>query len=111
VVCHLIALSGFRTYQGIWRYTGLDDLIRLGKALTLGSMAAVFLVVYFYRFEGFSRAVFILNWMLTILFIGASRVSFRVVGELLRPRSPEHKRRRWRRSDSARDAQQSRSRT
>jgi UDP-GlcNAc:undecaprenyl-phosphate GlcNAc-1-phosphate transferase len=46
---------------------------------------AVVLLVFAHRFVGFSRTVFVLDWLLLIALIGGSRVSFRLFAEVLRP--------------------------
>jgi UDP-GlcNAc:undecaprenyl-phosphate GlcNAc-1-phosphate transferase len=84
LVCQLAAFALLRIYQGVWRYTALSDLIRLVQGVTLGTAAAVVALVLLQRFEGYSRAVFVLDWMLLLLFVSASRLSFRVFSELFR---------------------------
>jgi len=86
IVVQLAALAAFGAYRGIWRYTGLQDLLRLAQAVTAGTAGVVLYIVFAYRFEGYSRAVFILDWLLLLVFIGATRLSFRLLAELLRPR-------------------------
>ncbi len=69
-------------YRGVWRYMSVADLTTYGKAVAGGTIASVIAIVYIYRFEGYSRGVFIIDAMaLTLLIIG-SRASFRVFGEL-----------------------------
>ncbi|MEW6272055.1 MAG: hypothetical protein AB1689_22465 [Thermodesulfobacteriota bacterium] len=87
LACQLLALGSFHAYRGIWRYTTLADVIRLVKAISAGSVAAIVVVVYQFRFVGFSRAVFVLDWLLLVVLVVASRASFRVLGEVLRPRA------------------------
>jgi UDP-GlcNAc:undecaprenyl-phosphate GlcNAc-1-phosphate transferase len=81
--CQLAALALFRTYQDLWRYAGLHDLVNLLKASTVGTAAAVLAIVFLYRFEGYSRALFVIHWLLLNGFLAASRLSFRAIGELL----------------------------
>jgi len=47
-------------YRGIWRHTGLEDLGRLAKGVIGGTLLAVGALLFFYRFSGYSRAVFVL---------------------------------------------------
>jgi UDP-GlcNAc:undecaprenyl-phosphate GlcNAc-1-phosphate transferase len=77
-----LALSG--AYRGIWRYTGAGDLLRLGRGITLGTVAGVLYLLFTTRFAGLSRAVFVLDWVFLAVLVGASRVSFRLLGEALR---------------------------
>ena len=90
VLCQVGALALYRTYAGMWRYTSVSDLIRLTKAASLGSALAIVTIALVFRFEGFSRAVFILDWFLLVVFLYGSRVAFRILSEELRPAAPEH---------------------
>jgi UDP-GlcNAc:undecaprenyl-phosphate GlcNAc-1-phosphate transferase len=83
LACQVAALALFRTYQDQWRYAGLHDLVNLVKACTLGTAAAVLVLVFLERFAGYSRALFVIDWLLLIGFLAASRLSFRAIGELL----------------------------
>jgi UDP-GlcNAc:undecaprenyl-phosphate GlcNAc-1-phosphate transferase len=85
VGCQLVSLMAHRTYQGLWRYTSLDDLVRVVRATSLGTMVAVAVIVLVFRFEGHSRSVFVLDWLLVTTFLCGSRVGFRLLGDWLRP--------------------------
>jgi UDP-GlcNAc:undecaprenyl-phosphate GlcNAc-1-phosphate transferase len=87
IACQLVGLAVYRTSAGIWRYTSLADLVRLVQAATVGTVLAVAAVAFAYRFEGFSRTVFVLDWLLLTGFLCGSRVAFRLLGETLRPPS------------------------
>jgi UDP-GlcNAc:undecaprenyl-phosphate GlcNAc-1-phosphate transferase len=84
LACQLAAFGICRVYQGVWRYTSLPDLIRLAKAVTLGSAAAVITLLILYRFENYSRAVFVIDGILLLGLVGGSRLSLRLFAELLR---------------------------
>jgi UDP-GlcNAc:undecaprenyl-phosphate/decaprenyl-phosphate GlcNAc-1-phosphate transferase len=86
LACQLVAFATFRVYQGVWRYTSVPDLIRLIKGSAAGTALAVLVIVLLYRFEGFSRSVFVLDAVLLLLFVAGSRLSLRMFGELLRGR-------------------------
>ena len=73
-----LALSG--AYRGVWRYTSAGDLLRLGRGITLGTVAGVLYLLFTTRFAGLSRAVFVLDWVFLAVLVGASRVSFRLLG-------------------------------
>jgi UDP-GlcNAc:undecaprenyl-phosphate GlcNAc-1-phosphate transferase len=70
-------------YRGLWRYTGLDDLIVFVKAVVLSSVISVLVLLFAFRFEGFSRAAFILDGILMLLFLAGSRMAFRLFRQLL----------------------------
>jgi UDP-GlcNAc:undecaprenyl-phosphate GlcNAc-1-phosphate transferase len=70
-------------YKGIWRYVGVNELARLAVAVFVGSAVSGLAVMFFYNFHGPSRAVFILNGVMLLLFVGASRISFRLIAALV----------------------------
>lgn len=71
-----------RTHQGVWRHTGVSDLLRIARASALGTVFAVLGVLFVYRFDGYSRAVFVLYGIVLFLLVAASRISFRALDEL-----------------------------
>jgi UDP-GlcNAc:undecaprenyl-phosphate GlcNAc-1-phosphate transferase len=85
----MAALGFFRTYRSVWRYTDSRDLAALAAASTVGSVAAVLIVLFVYQFQGFSRSLFVLDWLLFTSLLAASRLSLRALSEMLRPRPAE----------------------
>jgi UDP-GlcNAc:undecaprenyl-phosphate GlcNAc-1-phosphate transferase len=83
LVAHVVILGVFGTYQDSWRHAGIRDLVRLAGAISAGTAAAMLVVLLVFRFEGYSRAVFAIHWLLAITFLGGSRVMFRALGELV----------------------------
>lgn len=74
----VLLLAG--VYRGGWRYAGLPEVVSLGKASTLGSLASVVAVAVIWRFDEFSRSVFVIDWMLFTWLLVLSRMSFRLLG-------------------------------
>ncbi len=70
-------------YRGIWRYTGLDNLIVFAKAVALSSVLSVLVVLFAFRFEGFSRTIFIIDALLMFMFLAGSRMAFRLFQRVL----------------------------
>ena len=70
-------------YRGLWRYTSLDDLIVFVKAVVLGSVVSVLAILFAFRFEGFSRTIFIIDALLMFLFLAGSRMAFRLFRQVL----------------------------
>ena len=69
----------FGLYKGMWRYAGINDLMRLLESVVVSSMMLIGLVLLAYRFNGFSRTVFILDGGLTLLFCGGLRLFIRTL--------------------------------
>jgi len=83
VLIKLAAFLAVGVYRGIWRYTSIGDLITFTKGVTLGSIGAVLAVLLIYRFEGFSRTVFVLDGILLLMAVVGSRMAFRVIRQVL----------------------------
>lgn len=72
-------------YRGIWRYVSLDNLLVYAKAVVVGSIASVLVIVFAFRFEGHSRAVFMLDAIILLMFLAGSRIAFRLFRKVLPP--------------------------
>jgi len=72
----------FKVYRGVWRYVGMDDLLRYLKA-ALGSVLLVGLGTYF-LFPGtpLPAAIFVLYFVYLFLGLAASRSSFRILDQV-----------------------------
>jgi UDP-GlcNAc:undecaprenyl-phosphate GlcNAc-1-phosphate transferase len=70
-------------YRGLWRYISLDNLIVYAKAVAAGSAVSVLVLLFAFRFQGFSRAVFVLDAMIFFLMLAGSRVAFRLFRQIL----------------------------
>lgn len=70
-------------YRGLWRYTSIGDLITFSKGVMLGSTLSILAILLLYRFEGFSRTVFILDGILLFLLVVGSRLAFRLIRQVL----------------------------
>jgi FlaA1/EpsC-like NDP-sugar epimerase len=68
----------FRMYQGMWRYTSLPDLLNVAKAVFASTATIIIAVLVIYHFIGYPRSVFIIDSVLTFLFIGGFRVGIRL---------------------------------
>ena len=69
----------FGLYKGMWRYTSLVDLFNILKGTITSSGIVTIAILFIYRFEGFPRSVFVLDWILTFIFIGGVRVTIRLL--------------------------------
>ncbi len=79
VVCvKMVIFVFFRLYRGMWRYTGLFDIINVVKAILVSSMSIVIIILLMYRFEGYPRSVFIIDCILSLIFITGIRVAIRL---------------------------------
>ncbi len=70
-------------YRGIWRYVGVDDLVTIAKSVAASTTICGVIVLFVYQMQGPSRAVFILNGLLLLVIVAASRFSFRLLAALI----------------------------
>ncbi|HEX8475853.1 MAG TPA: hypothetical protein VF666_17640 [Pyrinomonadaceae bacterium] len=70
-------------YRGIWRYVSVDNLVVYAKAVLISSIASVLAVLFAFRFEGYSRAVFILDGIILLMLLAGSRIAFRLFRKVL----------------------------
>jgi len=68
-----------KLYKGMWRYTSLVDLVNMIKASVISSTLIITAILLIYRFQGFPRSVFIIDWILTFCFCGGARVIIRLL--------------------------------
>lgn len=79
IIVNLLCFMGFGLYRGVWKYAGLYDVMAIFKAVTLGSLCSATVLLYLWRFQGFSRAVFIIDWLLLFLAVSAARMTERLL--------------------------------
>jgi UDP-GlcNAc:undecaprenyl-phosphate GlcNAc-1-phosphate transferase len=79
----LAAFLALGVYRGIWRYVNIDDLIVFAKAVAAGSVASMMAFLFAFRFAGFSRVVFVLDALILLILLAASRLAFRWLRKLV----------------------------
>jgi UDP-GlcNAc:undecaprenyl-phosphate/decaprenyl-phosphate GlcNAc-1-phosphate transferase len=88
LACHLTSFFVAGVYRGVWRFFSVSDLTTYLRAVLFGTLSSVMVLVYLYRFEGYSRGVFLIHTMALLLLLGGSRASFRILRDLATRRSP-----------------------
>jgi UDP-GlcNAc:undecaprenyl-phosphate GlcNAc-1-phosphate transferase len=83
VVVRLAAFLFFGVYRGIWRYTSIDDFVVFAKAVAAGTVISMLIILFKFRFQGFSRAVFLIDAVMMMMFLAGSRMAFRLFRQLL----------------------------
>lgn len=83
IVVKLFAFLFVGVYRGIWRYTSIRNFVTFFKGVAIGSVLSILAVLLFYRFQNFSRAVFILDGLILFSAIAGSRMAFRFFRQLL----------------------------
>ena len=70
-------------YGGLWRYASVSDLLTIGKSVVAGAIVSGIVVFGMYDWTGPSRAVFVIDVLLLITFLGSSRLSFRLLRSII----------------------------
>ena len=64
-------------YRGMWRYTSIRDFWILAKACLLSTLLILAVILYMSGFKGYSRAIFIIDGVLTFLLVGGKLMAIR----------------------------------
>lgn len=67
----------FGLYRGIWRFASVPDLIRIIKAVVVGSVLTFVVMFFWQRLEGVPRSVIVLYPVFLILGLSAPRLLYR----------------------------------
>jgi FlaA1/EpsC-like NDP-sugar epimerase len=84
ILIRMSAIAAFGLLHGWWRYTGLSDALDVLKAVFSGSVAFVLVMRYLFGVNGFPRAIFVLEPVLTAAMLINVRMFSRVLAESIR---------------------------
>ena len=79
VAVKVALLYYFGAYRGIYKYASITDLVGLFKATTVGSVVA--LAIPPWLGLDHSRGVVVIDWLLSMMLLGAVRFSARILSE------------------------------
>ena len=78
----------FNVYRGMWRFTGVNDLLDIIKAVTLSTLLIIVWVVLVYRYKNVPRSVVFIDWCFNILLISGVRLGIRIFFQKYVPTNP-----------------------
>jgi len=79
IVLTLISFLLFGVYRGVWRYIGINDLLRFFGSVLVSLLLILIAVSVIYPGDGFGAELFILYAILLLLGLIISRASFRLL--------------------------------
>ncbi|MBW2646313.1 MAG: polysaccharide biosynthesis protein [Deltaproteobacteria bacterium] len=79
VLCKLVVFYFFNLYRGMWRYTGIVDLLNVIKAVVVSSAIIITVILMLSRFQGFSRSVFVIDAVFSLMLISGIRLVIRLL--------------------------------
>jgi FlaA1/EpsC-like NDP-sugar epimerase len=74
----------FGIYRRLWRYASIRELVLILSAVTVASMMVSAAMIGLFAsgmFKGFPRSVLIIDWLLSMAFVGGLRFIFRIMAE------------------------------
>jgi UDP-GlcNAc:undecaprenyl-phosphate GlcNAc-1-phosphate transferase len=84
IACKLTAFFLMGVYRSLWGYLSSNDVAVYLKASTLASFLSIAAVTFAYRFEDFSKGIFIMDWFITTGAILGTRGFFRLTGDAMK---------------------------
>ena len=78
LLCKLAVFYFFNLYRGMWRYTSIVDLLNVIKAVFVSFLIIITVVLMLSRFQGFSRSIFIIDAVFSLILIAGIRLVIRL---------------------------------
>jgi UDP-GlcNAc:undecaprenyl-phosphate GlcNAc-1-phosphate transferase len=87
IACKIAAFFALGVYRGIWGHMSSNDVYVALKASSIATLLTIAVVTFVYRFESFSKGIFVIDWLLTTAFLLGTRGSFRLFQDTLKRRN------------------------
>ena len=84
IAIRLGAIARFGLLHGWWRYTDIDDAVAVFKAIAVGSIVFVVCMRFVIGVVAFPRTIYVLEPLLSMLFLTGVRVLSRILAESAR---------------------------
>ncbi len=68
-------------YRGIWAYISTNDVYLYVRSSMMATLLSVVTVTFIYRFQDFSKSIFLIDWIVTTGLLLGTRGSFRLFVE------------------------------
>lgn len=86
LACQMAGLAMAGKYRQVWGSFGARELVGIIRGIVIGVAGSALLMLYLYRFEGFSRAVFAIDAVVLVFLLVGSRLAITSMDEYLRAR-------------------------
>jgi lipopolysaccharide/colanic/teichoic acid biosynthesis glycosyltransferase len=77
----MIVFSVLRLHHSLWRYTSLNDILRVIAAVTIVLLIALTASFHLNRMENVARSLPVIQWFLLVAAMSATRIIIRLSGE------------------------------
>jgi FlaA1/EpsC-like NDP-sugar epimerase len=88
ILCRMASMARFNLFHGNWRYTGVHDAADIINASILGSIGFAICCRFVLGVERFPVSVYVIELLLTGLFVTAVRLGFRLLAEIAARETP-----------------------
>jgi UDP-GlcNAc:undecaprenyl-phosphate GlcNAc-1-phosphate transferase len=78
IACKLAVFFVMGVYRGLWSFISTTDVGLLIRASLVGSILSIAALTFVYRFKGFSKGVFLIDWIISTGLLLGVRGSFRM---------------------------------
>ena len=78
IACKIVAFYLAGVYRGVWNSFSFNDVYVHIKAAVLGSLMCVAVITFVFRFENFSKGLFLIDWFVLTGLLLSTRGSFRL---------------------------------
>jgi UDP-GlcNAc:undecaprenyl-phosphate GlcNAc-1-phosphate transferase len=84
IAAKLVVFYATGIYRGFWQYISTRDVFQYVRSSFFATLLAIACVTLLFRFKDFSKGVFIIDWILTTVFLLGTRGSFRLFTETMK---------------------------
>ncbi|PIY84792.1 MAG: hypothetical protein COY77_00565 [Candidatus Omnitrophica bacterium CG_4_10_14_0_8_um_filter_43_18] len=81
IIIKLSFFYSFGLYKAVWEYAGFHDLFNVIKAVTFSCISSIIALVFLFRIQGYSRTVFVIDWLLLLTAASGARFVMRMFRE------------------------------
>jgi len=78
IACKFVAFFTMGIYRGIWQYMSSNDVFVYLRASLVATMLSFTALTFVWRFEDFSKGIFLIDWLLTTGLLLGTRGFFRI---------------------------------
>ena len=78
IVIKVVFFSYFGLYKGMWRYTGIWDMLNVFKANCFATLFMFLFSKYTFKIFGLSNSLLLIDFILSNILIGSSRIGVRI---------------------------------
>jgi FlaA1/EpsC-like NDP-sugar epimerase len=88
ILIKIICFYFFNVYRGMWRFTSVNDLLDIIKAVSLSTLLIIVWNVLIYRYKNVPRSIVFIDWCFNILLISGARLAIRIFFQKYVPTNP-----------------------